>query len=316
VLLAASDCLPIEEPVAIPDFQSIMLPLLQLAGSGETYSISQAVEDLADRFELTEEERTELLPSGQQPLFYNRVGWARTHLKKAGLLKDPRRGYFEITSQGREVLDRDLSEIDMKFLRQYREYLDFIGAGRVREEEAEELTPEEILENAYQQIREDLATTLLSYVLNSGAGFFEKLVVELLVKMGYGGSRREAARAVGKSGDGGIDGIIDEDRLGLDVIYIQAKKWSTDHSIGRPEVQRFVGALRGQRAMKGVYITTSRFTDAARDYVERIDTKVVLIDGERLASLMIDYDVGVSMLTTYEVKRLDSEYFGETLVDE
>ena len=301
--------------MAIPDFQSIMLPLLQLAGSGEAHSISQAVEDLADRLELTEEDRTELLPSGQQPLFYNRVGWARTHLKKAGLLKDPRRGYFQITARGREVLDRGLSEINMKLLRQYPEYLGFIGAGEVREEEAEDLTPEEVLETAYQQIREDLATTLLSYVLSSGAGFFEKLVVELLVKMGYGGSRREAARAVGGSGDGGIDGIIDEDRLGLDVIYIQAKKWSPEHPIGRPEIQRFVGALRGQQARKGVYITTSRFTDAARDYAGRIDTKVVLIDGERLTNLMMDYDVGVSMVTTYEVKRLDSEYFGETLVD-
>jgi len=299
--------------MAIPDFQSIMLPLLELAGDGEVHSIQQAVDDLADRFGLTEEERTELLPSGQQPLFYNRVGWARTHLKKAGLLRDPRRGYFEITERGREVLDQDLSRIDMKFLRRYPEYLEFIGAGTEDEKEPEDQTPQEVLEDAYQQIRDDVADTLLSYVLNSGAGFFEKLVVELLVKMGYGGSRREAARAVGKSGDQGIDGIIDEDRLGLDVIYVQAKKWSADHAVGRPEIQKFVGALHGKRARKGIFITTSRFTDEARLYAGQIETKVVLIDGERLTDLMIDHDVGVSLLTGYEVKRVDSDYFGESV---
>lgn len=309
--------------MAVPDFQSIMLPLLKLAGDGEVHSIHDAVEELAEQFSLSEEERSKLLPSGQQPVFYNRVGWARTYLKKAGLLEDPRRGHFRITERGRDVLEQDPPEIDMRFLRQFPEYVEFRQvAGKTKEadeedeEELEELTPEEILEDAYQQIREDLAENLLSYVLNSGAGFFEKLVVELLVRMGYGGSRREAARAVGRSGDEGIDGIIDEDRLGLDVIYVQAKKWGVDHPVGRPEIQKFVGALQGKRARKGIFITTSRFTSAAREYAGRIDTKVVLIDGERLTDLMIDHDVGVSMLTTYEVKRVDSDYFGESLGDE
>lgn len=308
--------------MAIPDFQSIMLPLLELAGDGEVHSIHEAVEVLADHFSLSEEERTKLLPSGQQPRFYNRVGWARTYLKKAGLLEDPRRGHFRITTRGKEVLDRRPSKIDRRFLRQFPEYVEFRNAkgtaGEREEEEGdvEELTPEEVLEEAYQQIREGLAETLLSYVLNSGAGFFEKLVVELLVEMGYGGSRREAARAVGQSGDEGIDGIIDEDRLGLDVIYVQAKKWNTNRAVGRPEIQKFVGALQGKRARKGIFITTSRFTSAAREYAGRIDTKVVLIDGERLTDLMIDHDVGVSMLTTYEVKRVDSDYFGESLGEE
>lgn len=308
--------------MAIPDFQSIMLPLLELAGDGEVHSIHEAVEVLADHFSLSEEERTKLLPSGQQPRFYNRVGWARTYLKKAGLLEDPRRGHFRITARGKEVLDRRPSKIDRRFLRQFPEYVEFrnaqgtAGEREEEEEDVEELTPEEVLEEAYQQIREGLAETLLSYVLNSGAGFFEKLVVELLVEMGYGGSRREAARAVGQSGDEGIDGIIDEDRLGLDVIYVQAKKWNTNRAVGRPEIQKFVGALQGKRARKGIFITTSRFTSAAREYAGRIDTKVVLIDGERLTDLMIDHDVGVSMLTTYEVKRVDSDYFGESLGEE
>jgi restriction system protein len=249
------------------------------------------------------------------------VGWARTYLKKAGLLEDPRRGHFRITERGQRVLEQKPSKIDIAFLRQFQGFVEFSEGGRdTREDkqkpdELQELTPEEVLENAYQQIREDLAEELLTYVLNSGSGFFEKLVVELLVKMGYGGSRREAARAVGRSGDEGIDGIIDEDRLGLDVIYIQAKKWKGDHPVGRPEIQKFVGALQGRRAKRGIFITTSRFTNDAREYANRIDTKVVLIDGDRLTDLMIDYDVGVSPLTTYDVKRIDSDYFGESLSD-
>lgn len=306
--------------MAIPDFQTIMLPLLKLAGDGEVHSIREAVRQLADDFSLSEEESTELLPSGQQPTFHNRVGWARTYLKKAGLLEDPRRGHFRITERGRQIMEENPSRIDIPFLRQFPEFVDFTeGRGDTGEDEelddGQELTPEEVLEDAYQQIRTDLAEELLSYVLNSGSGFFEKLVVELLVQMGYGGSRRDAARAVGRSGDGGIDGIIDEDRLGLDVIYVQAKKWKDDSPVGRPEIQKFVGALQGRRARKGVFITTSRFTNGARDYARRIDTKVVLIDGDRLTDLMIDHNVGVSPVTTYEVKRVDSDYFGESLED-
>lgn len=308
--------------MTIPDFQTIMLPLLKLAGDGEVHSIHEAVNRLADDFSLSEEERTKLLPSGQQPTFYNRVGWARTYLKKAGLLEDPRRGHFRMTDRGRRVLEQKPSKIDMQFLSQFDEFVEFRERGpdtdedKTETDEIDELTPEEVMERAYQQIREDLAGELLTYVLNSGSGFFEKLVVELLVQMGYGGSRREAARAVGKSGDEGIDGIIDEDRLGLDVIYVQAKKWKDDNPVGRPEIQKFVGALQGRRARKGIFITTSRFTNEAREYARRIDTKVVLIDGDRLTDLMIDHDVGVSPLTTYDVKRVDSDYFGEFLSED
>jgi len=308
--------------MGIPDFQAIMLPLLELAEDGEIHSVHEAVGELADSFHLSEEERTELLPSGQQPTFYNRVGWARTYLKKAGLLADPRRGHFRITERGKKVLERHPSRIDKAYLQQFEEFVDFTrgtqdtAVGEDNSEPLQELTPEEVLENSYQQIRDDLAEELLDYVLGSGSGFFEKLVVELLVEMGYGGSRRDAARAVGRSGDRGIDGIIDEDRLGLDVVYVQAKKWSGDNPVGRPEIQKFVGALQGRRAKKGIFITTSRFTENAREYASRIDTRVVLIDGERLTDLMIDHGVGVSPLTTYEIKRVDSDYFGESTGDD
>lgn len=308
--------------MAIPDFQSIMLPLLQLSGDGKVHYIHDAVNQLADEFELTDEERAKLLPSGQQPVFYNRVGWSRTYLKKAGLLEDPKRGYFQITERGKEVMADNPSRIDMKFLRQFPEYIEFRETVRetteaeVQEEDLEGLTPEEALENAYQRIRRDLSEELLSYVLSSTPGFFEKLVVDLLVKMGYGGSQRDAARAVGQSGDEGIDGIIDEDRLGLDTIYVQAKKWNKPTSIGRPEIQKFVGALQGKRAKKGIFITTTTFSKEARDYASNIDTKVVLIDGTRLTDLMIDYGVGVTSRTQYVLKELDTDYFGETTLKE
>ncbi len=305
----------------IPDFQSIMLPLLTLASDGKVHHIHEAVNELSGHFSLSEEEVSKLLPSGQQPVFYNRVGWARTYLKKAGLLEDPKRGYFQITGRGRQVLEEKPSRIDMQFLRKFPEYVEFRETVKeetdeeVQEENLEGLTPEEALENAYQRIRNDLSEELLSYVLNSTPGFFEKLVVQLLVKMGYGGSQREAARAVGQSGDEGIDGIIDEDRLGLDTIYVQAKKWDANSVVGRPEIQKFVGALQGQRAKKGIFITTTRFSNEAREYASNIDTKVVLIDGKRLTSLMIDYGVGVTIRTEYELKELDSDYFGETSID-
>lgn len=305
--------------MTIPDFQTIMLPLLQFSSDGNEHSIHEAVDHLARHFMLTEEDESKLLPSGQQPIFYNRVGWARTYLKKAGLIEDPRRGYFRITSRGIEVLKGNPDRIDMKYLREFPEYIEFRESAREPgeslpvEEDLDELTPEEALEEAYQKIREDLSSEVLKAVANSSPGFFEKLVVELLVKMGYGGSRRDAARAVGGSGDEGIDGIIDEDRLGLDTIYIQAKKWKEDSSVGRPEIQKFVGALQSQKSKKGIFITTTRFTDEAKNYVSKIDTRVVLIDGKRLANLMIDHNVGVSEKTTYEIKSLDSDYFGETL---
>ena len=209
----------------------------------------------------------------------------------------------------------------MKYLQQFPEYIEFRKTTRETEQSEdtekvlEELTPEEALEDAFQRIRKDLAEGLLEYVISSSAGFFEKLVVELIVKMGYGGSQRNVAKAVGQSGDEGIDGIIDEDRLGLDTIYIQAKKWKTETTVGRPEIQKFVGALQGKRARKGIFIATTKFSNDAREYVRLIDTKVVLIDGTQLTDLMIDYGVGVAIRTTYDIKTLDTDYFGESSLE-
>lgn len=298
----------------IPDFQTIMLPLLQCFDDGQEHSTQELIETLAKEFSLLEEELNALLPSGKQTIFYNRVGWARTYLTKAGLLEMSRRSYYRITERGRQVLKSNPSRIDMKFLEQFPEYVEFrereSGRRRSKEttDEEGEKTPEEILEDAYEEIRDGLAQELLILVKQGTPSFFERLVVELLVKMGYGGSRRDAARAVGQAGDEGIDGIIDEDRLGLDTIYIQAKKW--DNVVGRPEIQKFVGALMGKRAKKGIFITTSSFSADAVNYISSIDAKIVLIDGKRLADLMIDYDVGVTSVTTYQLKRIDSDYFG------
>jgi len=298
----------------IPDFQTIMLPLLRCFSDGQDHSTQELLDILGEEFSLTQEELNALLPSGKQTIFYNRVGWARTYLTKAGLLEMSRRSYYRITERGRQVLSRNPSRIDMKFLEQFPEYLEFRereGGRRKPKEiatEDGEKTPEEILEEAYEEIRNRLAQELLGLVRQSSPSFFEHLVVELLVKMGYGGSRRDAAKAVGQVGDEGIDGIIDEDRLGLDTIYIQAKKW--DNVVGRPEIQKFVGALMGKRAKKGVFITTSSFSSEAVNYISSIDAKIVLIDGKRLADLMIDYDVGVTPVTVYQLKRIDSDYFG------
>jgi restriction system protein len=271
---------------------------------------------LAIEFNLSEAERKELLASGQQPIFDNRVGWARTYLKKAGLLDSPRRAYLTISPQGLSVLKKNPARIDVKFLRQFPAFLEFHSASRNNNEEEPNIelsiqTPEELLDQAYQRIRKDLAAELLSKVLELSPAFFERLVVELLVKMGYGGSIQDAGKAVGRSGDEGIDGTIKEDKLGLDIIYIQAKRWKPGNIVGRPEIQKFVGALAGQGAKKGIFITTSSFTREALDYSPRNETKIVLIDGAHLAQLMIDYSLGCTTDQVYEVKKVDGDYFGE-----
>ncbi|MFC2015579.1 restriction endonuclease [Chloroflexota bacterium] len=298
--------------MAIPDFQSIMLPLLKRAGDRKVHSFRDTVLALADQFGLTDAEREELLPSGRQPTFDNRVGWARTYMKKAGLLTSPSRGNVQITERGIRVLKENPSQIDTAYLRQFSEFLDFQKPKPKDMQGAEPdggSTPEEEIETVYLSLREGLADDVLDAVRGSSPTFFERLVIDLLVRMGYGGTRKEAGQAVGRSGDGGIDGIINEDRLGLDVVYMQAKRW--EHTVGRPEIQKFAGALQGQRARKGVFITTSEFSKAARDYVSKIDSKIVLIDGDTLAELMIDFDIGVTGVATYELKRVDSDYFVE-----
>ena len=303
--------------MAVPDFQSLMLPLLRLAGDGMDHTFKDAVEAIAIEFSLTPEERNELLPSSSRTtLFYNRLAWAKTHMTMAGLLQAPRRGVFCITQRGRELLVSQLARIDMKTLQQFPEY------ERARRGDVQasvepampavafnELTPEESIERAHLSLRKDLARELLESIMQCSPAFFELLIIKLMIKMGYGGSREEAGKAVGRSGDGGIDGIINEDRLGLDALYLQAKRW--EGVVGRPEIMKFVGALAGQRATKGVFITTSWFTQDAKDYALSSQYKVVLIDGERLADLMIEHDLGVSVAATYQLKRIDSDFFSE-----
>jgi restriction system protein len=303
----------------VPDFQTIMLPLLEQFRDGKEHGLHEVLNCLENVFKLTEEDLSELLASGKQTIFYNRVGWARTYLSKSGLLEMTRRSYYKITERGRDVLLSSPSRIDMKYLERFPEYIMFRDGEGTRRKTIEvedntgvqlasdKKTPEEMLEYAYQEIRDNLAQDLLTLVKKSPPAFFERLVVELLVNMGYGGSQREAARAVGQTGDEGIDGIIDEDRLGLDTIYIQAKRW--DSPVGRPEIQKFVGALMGKRARKGIFITSSSFSTEALMYVSNIDFKIVLLDGKRLAEFMIDYNIGVTETTTYQLKRIDSDYF-------
>jgi restriction system protein len=308
--------------MAIPDFQSLMLPLLRVAADGREHSMREAIEQLASKFHLTDDERRQLLPSGQQPTFDNRVHWARAYLKAALLIESPRRGYFKIMARGSDVLKNPPERIDIGFLSQFEEFREFRArrgtqgeppspANQVEGDAApkDKETPEELVEEAYQDIREGLAAELLQQVKDCSPAFFERLVVDLLVKMGYGGTRRDAGEAIGRSGDGGIDGIIKEDRLGLDIVYVQAKRWEAQ--VGRPEIQKFAGALQGQRARKGVFITTSTFSRDAEEYARAIDTKIILIAGARLAQLMIDFDIGVTPFASYELKRVDADYFAE-----
>jgi restriction system protein len=303
----------------IPDYQTLMLPLLKLVSDKKEHKYRDLIENLATEFNITDEERKELLASGNQAIFDNRVGWAKTYLKKAGLLDSPKRATFVITQIGLETLRKKPSRIDAKYLRQFDSFLEFQNASRNANESEEEVinesineqTPEENLDQAYQRIRKSLAVELLNRVVELSPTFFERLVVELLVKMGYGGSIKDAGKAIGKSGDEGIDGTIKEDKLGLDIIYIQAKRWRPGNVVGRPELHKFVGALAGQGAKKGIFITTSNFTKEAIEYTPKNETKIVLIDGELLAQLMIDYNLGCTTQQTYELKKIDSDYFGE-----
>lgn len=288
-----------------------MLPLLRLAADGEEHSLAAARDLLAAEFGLSAAERDELLPSGRQSRFANRVAWAKVYLGQAALLVSLRRGHLQISDRGRELLRAPPERIDIKFLERYPEFAEFRGKEidhpPIKEPKIE--TPEEALESAHQKMGAALASEVLERVKAGSDKFFERLVVDLLLKMGYGGSRSDAGQVVGRSGDEGIDGTISEDRLGLEVVYLQAKKW--DGSVGRPEIQKFVGALHGKRAKKGVFITTGTFTAEAAAYVEHIDPKVVLIDGRRLAEFMIDFEVGVATTRTYHMKRVDSDYFDE-----
>lgn len=308
----------------IPDYQTLMLPLLKKASDGKEHKMRDLTELIAKDFSLTDEELSVVIPSGTQSLFYNRVGWAKTYLKKACLVENVGKGVIRITARGRQFLKENPKKIDAKMLRQFEEFADFVNlqtkspspSSKASEEELPATdyttqTPEELIETAYQDFQKSVAEELLDKIRNVSPSFFEKIVVSLLVKMGYGGSVKDAGQAIGKTGDEGIDGIIKEDKLGLDVIYIQAKRWKENNIIGRPEIQKFVGALAGQGAKKGVFITASSFSKEAKEYKPMNDTKVILIDGLELANLMIENNLGVTPLRSYDLKKIDSDFFDE-----
>lgn len=296
----------------VPDFQSFFKPLLEFAGDGQEHSIGEAREIIAKKFNLSESDLAEVLPSGTQTKFDNRVAWAKSYFIQAKVLESPRRGYFKITDRGKELLKKGNNRIDVKILNQYPEFVEFHTATKTEKTEEEietSETPEELLQKSYQKIRNDLVNEILTKVKANSPKFFENLVVDLMIALGYGGSRADAGKSIGQTGDEGIDGIIKEDKLGLDAIYLQAKRW--DGTVGRPEIQKFVGALHGKRAKKGVFITTGRFADDAIKYVNSIDPKVILIDGKTLVNYMIDFNLGVTTTGKYELKRIDTDYFSE-----
>lgn len=293
--------------MAIPSFQEMMLPMLQFAGDGAVWNMLLIRQHLAEHFQLSQQEQEELLPSGRGGRFANRVAWAKVYMTQAGLLASPGRGQFQITAQGQKVLADPPEEISIRYLQNFQGFKEFRSrTGRNEVLPVSDFrsdTPEEILEESYGTIRRTLALELLERVKACSPQFFEILVVDLLLKMGYG----RAGEVVGKSGDEGIDGIISEDRLGLELVYLQAKRW--EGTVGRPEVQKFVGALHGKRARKGVFITTGRFSSEAVTYVQNIDPRVALIDGAQLAEFMIDFNLGVAPTKSYELKSVDMDYF-------
>lgn len=296
----------------IPKYHELMLPLLIAISDREVHTLRDLEILLSDQFNLTREQISRLLPSGSQPMFYNRLGWARTYLKKAGLLSQPQRGHVQITELGLSVHKEKPDKINSRYLSRFDEFRAFKNrvapdGGDGNGEDSK--TPEELLEENYQVLRDNLASELLSQIKVASPRFFENLVIDLLVRMGYGGSRKDAGQAVGRSGDGGIDGIIKEDKLGLDLIYVQAKRW--ENTVGRPVVQAFAGSLDGFRAKRGVLITTSEFSSEAKQYVNQIEKRIVLIDGEELAGLMIDHNVAVTPVSEYKVKKVDADYFIE-----
>lgn len=308
----------------IPDYETLMLPLLEFCSDGKPHRLAETVEYLAPQFSVTEDERKIRLKSGVFK-FDNKVAFAKSYLKQAGLIELLGGGLFKISSRGIELSQSKLQEINNSVLMKYPEFVAFknrTGQAKKRNDRGSNFsvdeiktddkkqTPEDLLELGYEEIQAQLKQELLQQVKNCSPRFFEHMVVELLVKMGYGGSIEDAGSAVGHSGDEGIDGIINEDKLGLDVIYLQAKRWQ-DTGVGRPEIQKFVGALQGKRAKKGIFLTTSTFSREAKEYAKSIDCKVILIDGEQLVSLMIDYNLGVTQFASYELKRVDSDYFSE-----
>ena len=303
----------------IPKYEEIMLPFLKYLSDGKEHGLSETHNVLAEKFKLTDDELRELLPSGRQPIFRNRVGWARTYLKKAGLISSTKRAHFKISDEGLSLLKEDPNKITSKFLMRYDDFKAFQAIKKDKKDNGsllqpllndnDDKTPEESLDHAYQKLHLELSKELLDIVKSCSPEFFERLVIDLLITMGYGGSRKEAGQAMGRSGDGGIDGIINEDKLGLDVIYLQAKKW--DNTVPVKEIRDFTGALASKKAKKGIFITTSSFPKSVYEFVGQVEYRIILIDGDRLANLMIEHSIGLSTVNSYHVKTIDSDYFEE-----
>jgi restriction system protein len=311
--------------MAVPNFQSLMLPTLQCLQDGKEWSVPLCANVLKEKLNLTPDDMGELLPSGKQVVINNRIGWAIKHMQRALLLNRSRHGFYRITERGLSVLNKNPPSIDMSFLSSFQEYIDWknsfkrtesseVNSYKSQNTEIESLlSPEEQIGKAYQTITEDLKNQLLEYLVSDlvSPSLFERIIVDLLIAMGYGGGREEMGKALGQSGDGGVDGVIKEDTLGLDMVYIQAKKYKLDNSIGQPAIRDFVGSLEGFKATKGVFVTTSSFSKTAKEFAEKVSKKIALIDGEKLSDLMIRYNVGVREKDSYVVKRLDEEYFSE-----
>lgn len=302
----------------IPDFQTVMLPILEILSDGKEYDRRNLIEKISDKFKLTEEERNELLPSGNSRIISNRVGWAKSYMVQAQLIETVRRGTYKINEKGIKVLKQKPNKIDIKLLKTLPDFNNWQQSYSSKKEKGivetnidieTEQTPEELIEFSYLKLKEELASELLDKIKKSSPNFFERLVVDLLIKMGYGGSKKEAGQILGKSGDGGIDGLIKEDKLGLDTIYIQAKRW--ENSVPVREVRDFAGSLLSKKAKKGIFITTSDYPKSAYEFVVSIEPRIVLINGKELADLMIENNVGLSSKTIYEIKKIDSDYFEE-----
>ena len=305
--------------MSIPDYQALMLPVLRLAAEGET-RVPEAADTIADRLGLTGAEREEILPSGRQRVLHNRIHWAKLYMGRAGLIDSPARGRFIASDAGKALLQTNPSVINVQTLKRYPAFVEFYSKSRsgssvddaVDDVPTEAtITPEEQIDEAQSVLHAALKEDLLQRILAQSPAFFERAIVDLLVAMGYGGSHEDAARRLGRTGDGGVDGVIDEDRLGLDRVYVQAKRYASHVSVGRPEVQAFVGSLVGFGASKGVFVTTSTFSTPAAEFVRHLPQRVILIDGDRFADLMIEHGVGVRVSRTVEVKRLDEDFFVE-----
>lgn len=297
----------------IPDFQTIMLPLLKAFQNGKEKTSKELREEMVSHFNISEDEQKEKIPSGKQPLYTNRVAWAIAYLKMADLISSPARAVYTITEEGKKVLENPPEKITINFLKQF----DSFSKNRNPEKDTElddnnqivEKTPDELIEIGYKQVKNELSLQILNQIKDCSPYFFEKIVLDLLIKMGYGGSEMANGEVTPKGSDEGIDGIIKEDKLGLDKIYIQAKKW--ENCVGRPEIQKFVGALQGKRAKKGIFITMSTFTKEALEYAENLDVAVILIDGKKLANYMIENELGVSLKQNYKIFNVDTDYFIE-----